>query len=219
MLEFYLISVAFTIGTNVITQIALKERNLKEGYITKEKRLSKAGFIANVVLTFTPIVNLGFSVFNIVGTTIALKNDKFFKTIMKSRSYSPEGVKWRYEGEKIDKQYITDAMILDGADETIIKEELRQIKKLNSGFAKKNEYGYLLDNPTFNEKDYSLAIAQMQANQFLFDIECNMELTIEEKRELLSSLRKVYLDEFKGKDSTSMQPIIKAEQISFKKAS
>ncbi len=207
MLEFYLISTVSCFGISCVTDKMLKERCLNDGYIPKAPKSSKAKFIINLVLAFTPFVNILKTLFTVVGATIALKNDELFRSVMRSAMYSPEKVKRIYEMGKTDTKSITDAMVLEGANETVIKQELEQIN------VEKEKYSTSFTGVTFNEKDYDLAQALSYANQFLLEIEFNIELTAEEKREILSELRKVYLDEIKGLENTNMKPINKLEKI------
>lgn len=214
---FYIASVIINLIVNKLSNDIIKEKILDMGYICKGKKPTLGKLIWNLILILTPYLNILNSLFNGILTLVVVSNDEILLKFGGELKYSPERVKFSYERENISKKVLEDMLTLDGADKEIVEEELKKVKSEKNGLAKKEKLGYFTtwidDSPTFTKKDYDLACAQELANQMLFEIECNTNLTKQEKVKILSLFRVGFLNDIKGKKKDTVKPVEKTLRI------
>jgi len=195
---FYLSSVLITFIVNYVTDAIIKKKIIDSGEIYKGKKVTKKNLIFGIIMNFIPYLNLLISLLTILLIVLIVKNEEIFSMSTSKIRKSPQDVKNIFERQNKSEQMLIESMILDGADDDTISKEMELIK---------NEV------PFYTEQEYNFACAQHQANQMLSEIEWNVELDDKEKIELLSSFRKVYLDELNGKNKENLKPIKKTLKL------
>lgn len=201
MLEFWLISIVFWHASEITCNELLKKKGLNMGIILKGEKLSNKKIIKRIIGSIIPIFNVLTQILNIILATCILRNDGLFLKIFQDLSYRPEYIDkvYKYKKNLFNKNGVKDAMILDGADNTQIKNAIKYCDCSKQTFD-----GELL----ITEKDDRLANAMILSEQLLYEIECNIELSLKEKKKLLSSLRKMYLLEI-SKGKSKIKPLEK----------
>lgn len=209
MLEFWIISVILTFVSNFIMDKMLYNKIENTGYIVKPKKTKKSKVIVNMITYFIPYLNLAKTLLNSIVLSIALKKEELFDKSTEEIKYKPESVLFDYKRNYMSKEQLNENLILDGADEETKKEEFKKFNNYKKYLIenKNNFFSFLEDSPYFEESDYNKAQAQIFANQFLFEIECNKELNENEKIKYLKKIKKVFLDDLNNKEKE--KPITK----------
>lgn len=204
-MNIYLLSVLITILVNLWSNTALKSKLRKLGYLDKSVISNKgAVLITNLVSILVPGLNLLMALASVIFTIRALNNDERLFGIYKGRMYSSKMIKRVYEKDTVNDKTLEDMFTLDGADEDIKKEELKKIDSQKRGFeAKRNYHSFMPQVPDFSESEYLWASALEYAKFVLDAISLDVNLTDEEKEELLSLLQKECKRELTGKEESS----------------
>jgi len=195
---FYFISVLISILVTNGCDVALRNKVKDMGYIYKGKKHSKISSIVSLSKYFIPYLNIISTSIEALLSIYLMKHEEL---IVKFGSLiTPETAVQIYKRYPIDEQKIKDMLILDGANEEVISEEIKNVKK------EQNE-------TTYSEYDYNLACSIIAANQQIFEIECNTTLTNDEKQKLLRMYRNAYLKELNGNKKEDLKPIVKTLEL------
>lgn len=200
----YITSVLITLLSNIITNNIINNKIENMGYMMKSKRTTKTSFWISVSLNFVPYLNILITILSDILCCVSLFNEKFLLELTKDRRHSVNEVIDEYKRNSIKKDVIKEALILDGADDKIIKEEFN---KMNSyvNFASKEKwcgkYYYSDEDPIYNEKDYNKARAIKLAKDLLVDIEYNTILSNKQKQKILGLYKKEFLKLLNGKET------------------
>lgn len=201
-MNIYLLSVLITILVNLWSNIALKSKLRKLGYLDKSVISNKgAVLIANLISIFVPGLNILMSLAALFFTIRALNDDERLLGMYKGRMYSSKMIKRVYEKDTVNDKTLEDMFTLDGADEDIKKEELKKIDSQKRGFeAKRNYHSFMPQVPDFSEKEYEWAAALEYAKLVVDSISLETNLSDEDKEKLLSMLQHECKTELFGKD-------------------
>ena len=199
----YITSVLITLLSNVITNNIINNKIENMGYMMKSKRTTKTSFWISVSLNFVPYLNIIITILSDILCCVSLFNEKFLLELTKDRRHRVNEVIDEYKRNSIKKDVIKEALILEGADDKIIKEEFN---KMNSyvNFASKETWwvgDYLDDDPIYNEKDFNKAQAIKLAKDLLVDIEYNTILSNKQKQKILGLYKKEFLKLLNGKET------------------
>lgn len=184
---FFIVSTIIAVILDTFNNIALpmlyKNELKKRGKIYNDKTpLSK--IVKSYIIDFIPFVNLAsIAVGVLVIICIAVLKDKIFDNI--SDGCRAEVVKKKYENKESDIKNLTEALILDGANKSEIKEEMRKIYSHVDKKEKGSSYSVESD---FSKKDYEWACAYLDAKNLIDGIFTEVTIPKEEKYEIIREL-------------------------------
>ncbi len=194
----YLFTVIMSFVLVVLSNVAIMKRIEDEGYVCRLQ--SKRGFrlsdLISIGLRFVPFVNLGLGSMTLALALFIVSHDDVWNDFIKDYRYLPGLVIKQFELNHISDKNLKDNLKLDGAlglDK--VKEEVSYI--LDQSNLVRNDKASALDQPNFIKDDYNKARAMVAAEQMLYEIECNVSLTPEQKADIFKLLKKEYLKDFK----------------------
>lgn len=199
----WLLSVALVFLSDKTCTAILKAKLKKMGYLSK--KVEARSILTNVIawiLLLTPYLNLVLLATILGSTAASLISDKFLLKHSENSRHSASDVKGVYEARPIKKEVLKDAMVLDGADEKIIAEEMQKVDTLVRGIVPSDDLLSIIHNtPDYTEEEYNWACAQYNAEMLVKEIEFDTSLDDKQKAQLLKLFRDGYLEELEGKES------------------
>lgn len=205
-MNIYLLTVIVTALVNLWSNSTLKIKLKEKGYLNKSiilKSNMPLILIVNIISIFAPGLNLLMALASVIFTIRALNNDERLFGMFKGKMYSSEMIKRVYEKDNVEVNTLEDMFTLDGADEETKKSEIKKVESQRKGFEDKiSRYGFIPSVPDFSESEYLWASSLEYAKAVLDAISLDVDLTDEEKKELLVILQKECKVELSGKEQS-----------------